>query len=238
LIDRAFVFCPKEELQREVISSLQFILRILKILHFKFKFVLSSSRREKQKEKEALSQLEEALKTCGVSYTRGKTSSERSGPAIEVRIEDGMGQEWTGSFIEINCRPKSVKEEIISLSLFNSLERGIALLLENKGGEIPLWLAPVQVELLGVEEEAYAKEVFAFLQKAGVRVELDLRGEKLAKRMHEALRKKTPWLVLVGEREKNSKLISIRSCNSSETEEINVDGFIQKVMTKTQEELA
>ncbi len=228
--DLAHVFCTSDDLFNICISSLQIIWKMLKILDFKFRVVICLSRGTHKRERDANRLLEEALRVQGMPYTVEERSRRYSGPTVEVRIQDGMGQEWAGPFVGVDCR-QLVQEEIVVFSLFNSLERCIALLLEQGDGELPLWLAPEQVRVVGVKENEYATEISQLLHEAGIRSTLDIRGDKLAKRLHEALSRKIPWLVVVGERERKDQLITVRSFSSSEPEEMNVESFIQRILT-------
>lgn len=136
-IDRAHLFCAAEELFNICISSLQIIWKMLKILHFKFRVVICLPRGMDKRQRDAKQLLEEVLCTEGVPYTVEESSRKLSGPVVEMRIKDGMGQEWAGPFVGIDCR-QLVQEEVVVFSLFNSLERCIALLLEQSDGELPL----------------------------------------------------------------------------------------------------
>jgi len=228
LIDHAHIFCEARDLLKESISCLQFIVKILKILQFKFRLVLCSSCKDEQREKEGTLLLERALHVIGDVYTVEK----RKGPAVEIFIQDGMGQEWKAAFVKIDCR--LAKEEIILFSLLNPLERLIALLLENREGHLPLWLAPEQARVFGVKENEYAQGILDLLQRAGLRATLDIRGEKLATRLHEALQRKIPWLVVVGQQERERRLVTVRACLSGSTEEMPIESFIEQLHKEQQ----
>lgn len=228
LVDRAHVFCTADDLLNECISSLQIICKILKILDFKFQFVFCSPLGKRECETRASGILEEAVQQCGVPYSIENCPRGCHNPAVEFRIKDGMGQEWVGPFVEIDCRGE-VAEKIVTLSLFNSIERFCALLLENCEGDLPFWLIPQQVRIIGVKEPEYAEEIYELLKEAGLRAVLDTREEKLAKRLHEALCHRTPWLIVVGEREKRDQFVTVRSFSLPDVQEMSVEDFIHKV---------
>lgn len=235
-IDRAHIFCAKDQLFNICISSLQIICKMIKILHFKFQFVLCFSCDEQSKEREARELLEKALVALSLPFTTEEHSVAQWGPRVEVRIQDAMGQGWTGPFVGIDSR-RLVPEEILVFSFFNSLERLIALLLENSERELPLWLAPEQVRVVGVKEDEYAMEIFELLKEAGLRATLDTRAEKLAKRLHEAFSKKIPWLLVLGERERRDQLVTVRSFSSPDSEEMSIESFIQRLLNSNEQEL-
>ncbi|MFI5334505.1 MAG: His/Gly/Thr/Pro-type tRNA ligase C-terminal domain-containing protein [Chlamydiales bacterium] len=223
VVDRAHLFCSRSDLLKESISCLQFIVRIFKILQFKFRLVLCSSGEGEQREKEVTFSLEKALHHLGHVYTIEK----RRETAIELFVQDGMGQEWKTAFFKVDRRLP--KEEILLFSLFNPMEKLIALLLEDGEGYLPLWLAPEQVRVIGVKEDEYTQEVMDLLLRKGIRSAKDIRGEKLAVRLHEAMQRKIPWLLVVGEQEKEQKLVTARATRSGDIEKMPIENFVQNL---------
>ena len=116
--------------------------------------------------------------------------------------------------------------------IFGSIERFIGILIEHFAGAFPLWLAPVQMNVIPVNNEyhlEYAKEVFAKLNEAGFRAELDERNEKLSYKMRESQTKKIPFTLVLGDKEKDSKTITYRIHGSNESITMDLDEFISKV---------
>ncbi|MBI2743431.1 MAG: hypothetical protein HYX48_05890 [Chlamydiales bacterium] len=227
-VDRAHIFCGKDQLLNICISSLQIICKMLKILHFKSRFLLRFSCDEQSGEGDARRLLEEAMRALSIPFDVEESLKNETGPTVEVRIQDGMGQEWVGPFVGIDCRGL-LTEATLVFSFFNSLERLIALVLENCAGELPLWLAPEQVRVIGVKEDEYAMEIFQLLREAGLEATLDTKDEKLAKRLHGAFSRKIPWVVVLGERERRAQLITVRSFSPENTEEMSIETFIQRL---------
>ena len=121
---------------------------------------------------------------------------------------------------------------VIHRAILGSIDRFIALLLEETKGALPLWLAPVSINVIPVNNEyhlEYAKEVFAKLNEAGFRAELDERNEKLSYKMRESQTKKIPFTLVLGDKEKDSKTITYRIHGSNESITMDLDEFISKV---------
>ena len=118
---------------------------------------------------------------------------------------------------------------VLHRAIFGSLDRTIAFYLEETKGYLPAWLAPVQVQVIPVNSEyhlEYAEEVYNNLKKAGFRVSLDSRNEKLGYKLREAVIKKTPYMLILGQKEVDAKTISYRRADSEETITISYDEFV------------
>lgn len=209
----------EKEVIDEVIYCLQFIVQMFRIFDFEAYWYLveSSANRES-------SQLAEALEKEGLSYIR--ESHPGLLPRIEGRFTDPLGRQWNGPSIElfpVTGSKGSGPMKCVAVSLFTSMERFLALLLERNKGEFPLWLAPEQIRILAVGEKTleYAKAVQAKCQEAGFRAEIDLRNEKLALKVHEADKEKVPYLLIMGEKEKQQQKVTVRSS------ERRGEGFLQ-----------
>ena len=139
--DRAYLFCPDEKLLEECISSLQFILKIPKILGFEYDIVLSVSGQGTKKERsKGVSLFQQALETVGVSYTIVREAGARALVSIDVRIADALGRKWVGPFLRIPEKGIPIgpagKSCMLIRSMYGSLERVTALLLERKGSSV------------------------------------------------------------------------------------------------------
>ena len=122
---------------------------------------------------------------------------------------------------------------VLHRAIFGSLDRFIAYYLEERKGLFPLWLAPVQVNVIPVNNEyhlEYATKLFEELKKAGIRAELDDREEKLGYKMRESVIKKKNYAVIIGNQELESNTVSYRKCGSTETSTMNKDEFIQMIL--------
>lgn len=238
-IDRAHIFCEEGEVQDKCISSLQFIVKILKILRFKFELVLCASGETDPLYKKGETALQEALIACDLKWLSKRSAVSHAGPRIEVRIEDALGLKWPASFLEVACKETArlrIKKTLLVRSLYGSLERFIALLLEESEGALPFLFAPEQVRVLsvGVKQEGYAAQVCETLRKAGFRASFDSRREeKLGMRLHEGLKEKIPYLAVIGEREEQQKLVTVRAFPKVEGEAIDLEEWIVNLKTES-----
>jgi threonyl-tRNA synthetase len=126
---------------------------------------------------------------------------------------------------------------VLHRAILGSLDRFMAYILEETKGNLPLWLAPVQVKVLPVknddgELEAYAKEVFDYLNNADIRVELDDRSEKLGYRMREGQLQKVPYILVLGNNERNERTVTFRLHGQQESTTIGLEEFLNKIKTE------
>ncbi len=197
-VDRAYFHYKLENLEEVLISSLQSIVKILKMLSFDFEVVLRFKNGKILKNAFDKS----GLKVSSVREERGFSDQ------IEFRIADVLGRWWQGPLIQVDS-----KEQIVMCSLFYSLERFIALLLEKGEGSLPLFLEPEQARILGTDEDVVA-DLAQFLSEKGVRFTADLRKEKLSLKMHDALRERVPFSIVVGKEIMNQ--LSVRALAQKE----------------------
>ena len=116
---------------------------------------------------------------------------------------------------------------ILHRTIFGSIERFLGILIEHFAGKFPLWLAPVQVQLIPVSDahDAFTKEIAAKLEEAGIRVEIDFRDEKIGYRIREAQMQKIPYMLVIGDKEVESGRLSIRNRDTGEQETLKIDEF-------------
>ncbi|MBA3722952.1 MAG: hypothetical protein H0W88_11225 [Parachlamydiaceae bacterium] len=222
--DLITVFCTEQQLDQELIYSLQFIEQIVTIFDFEVQWVLVTSEHKNVKgwhERNAIERLKEVLSRFKITYL-SEGSNSISPPRIEVRWIDSLGREWGGPSVEIMGIAKEYLTDLesgkkVPLVLarrgFGSLERFIALLIEKWKGSFPLWMAPEQVRILSVGEpgKALAQSVYDRCIQEGYRVTLDSREEKLGVKVHAAEKEKVPYLVIVGDREAQQERVSVRA---------------------------
>ena len=227
--DRAYLSCSAEKLLEETISSLQFILKIPKILGFEFEIALSVSSAGNQKERQkAVNVFSQALQELQLEYTLQKDHRSGVHACIELRILDALGRRWRGPHLSYSgISVPNQKESVLIRSAFGSMERLVGLMLEHTGGQIPFWLAPEQVRILlvGEKSSAWADEVCRGLRDQGVRVTTQSGPELLKTRMYCALREKVPLIVLIGEREEKTKSLTIRRSVENEEKNITIEEF-------------
>ena len=248
------IFCRPDQIESEVKGVIDLILDVYKDFGFKdFKFRLSL-RDTKNVDKyfgndELWEKSENALRTIlkntGHEYYEAEGEAAFYGPKIDVQVRSAIGHDETLSTVQldyqlperfeleyINEDNEKVRPVVIHRAILGSLDRFIAFLLEETKGYLPLWLAPHQVNIIPVNNNyhlEYAKEVEELLRKNGIRVNLDDREEKVGYKMREAIMSKYPYILVLGDNEKQNKTITYRTSQSEEKVTLSLDEFANKV---------
>ena len=248
------IFCRPDQIEAEVKGVIDLILDVYKDFGFKdYKFRLSLrdvNNQEKYFGNDELwtkseNALRNILKNTGALYYEAEGEAAFYGPKIDVQVKSAIGHDVTLSTIQldyqlperfeleyINEEGEKVRPVVIHRAILGSLDRFIAFLLEETKGVLPLWLAPVQVNIIPVNNEyhlEYAKEIRDLLVRNHIRVNLDDRNEKLGYKLREAVMKKTLYNVVLGDKEINSKEISYRMYGSSETITVSQSDFVKLI---------
>ncbi|MFN6068450.1 MAG: threonine--tRNA ligase [Pseudanabaena sp.] len=247
--DDAHIFCTEEQIESEILGVLNLAELILSTFGFENYEINLSTRPEKyvgsdaiwEKSTEALKQ---ALNHKGWNYVVDEGGGAFYGPKIDIKIEDAIGRRWQCSTIQLDFNlPDRFEMEyvgedgvrhqpiMIHRALFGSVERFIGVLIENYAGDFPLWLAPVQARLIAVSDGqmAYAEEVATKMKAAGLRVQLDYSGDRMAKQIRKAELEKVPVMAVIGAKEVEAGTLSIRSRKNGELGAISVDEAISKM---------
>lgn len=253
--DDAHIFCTEEQIESEIIGVLNLAELILSTFGFENYEINLSTRPEKyvgsdaiwEKSTEALKQ---ALNHKGWNYVVDEGGGAFYGPKIDIKIEDAIGRRWQCSTIQLDFNlPDRFQMEyvgedgarhqpiMIHRALFGSVERFIGVLIENYAGDFPLWLAPVQARLIAVSDGqiAYAEEVVTKMKAAGLRVQLDHSGDRMAKQIRKAEMEKVPVMAVIGAKEVEAGTLSIRSRKHGELGAISVDEVISKMQAAISE---
>ena len=188
--------------------------------------------------------LREVLNELHLDYTEEIGEAAFYGPKLDVNVKPAVGAEYTLSTCQLDfCLPakfnlvyvdKDNQERtpvVIHRAILGSLDRFMAYLIEETMGNFPLWLAPVQVKVLPISDKFmdYAEKVNDALEDAGIRAELDRRGEKIGYKIREAQQQKVPYMVIVGQKEAESGTLSIRNRAGEETHDVAEDAFIAQL---------
>ena len=234
--DDAHIFCTEDQLKAECIKLNDLILDIYKDFGFEEVQIKLATRPEKRVGADevwdrAEAALKDAMKAAGVAYTLNEGEGAFYGPKLEYTLRDAIGRDWQCGTVQVDLNmPERLGAfyigadgekhvpVMIHRAIFGSLERFTGILIENYAGHLPLWLAPVQAVVATVVSDAddYAREVAAALHQAGLRIETDLRNEKINYKVREHSVTKTPVLLVVGKREAEERTVSIRRLGSSE----------------------
>ncbi len=218
------------------ISSLQFIKKIIKIFDLNHEWVLRTYWPQEVSKKQWQTQvdlLKSAAKQCEIDFDLDKESSplpledefKCSFPRLEMCIYDALGRRWPISLLGF---ANVGKKELLSLTPLVSLERFIALLLEQNSGQIPCFLLPEQVRIipLSKENEKCALDARLTLTSHYLFSHVDTREEKLAKKIELAVQHQVPYIMLLGNKEEQSGLVAVRQLNEAKTSEMKLDDFI------------
>ncbi|MGQ9692683.1 MAG: threonine--tRNA ligase [Thermaceae bacterium] len=230
--DDAHIFCTPEEVKAEFLGVLDLVLHVFRTLGLKdFRARIGtrdgSGKYVGEEAKWALAerQIQEAAQEAGLSYTVEPGDAAFYGPKLDFVVKDALGREWQLGTIQVDYNlPERFgltyvgkdgtehRPVMIHRAPFGSLERFIGILIEHFAGDFPLWLSPVQAVVIPVSEkqEDYAKEVLAKLKEAGLRAEADPRPERMQARIRDAELSKIPYVLVVGEKERESGMVSVR----------------------------
>jgi threonyl-tRNA synthetase len=228
--DDAHLYCRPDQLQDEITALLQLVLEWYKTFTLEPSFKLST-RPEKflgtiEQWDAAERALHEALRANGLAYALNPGDGAFYGPKIDVDVDDVLGRRWQIATVQVDLTmlPERFQLEYIDAdgqpkrpvaihrAIFGSYERFVGILTEHFAGAFPTWLAPVQARVLPISQkhEDYAREVFEQLRTARIRAELDNRNEKLGYRIRDAQLRKVPYMLVVGERERQQGAVSLR----------------------------
>ena len=246
------IFCTPEQIESEFKGVVDLILEVYKEMNIKdFKFELALRDPEDKVKfypddkmwNDAESALRKILDDIGIPYEEKIGDAAFYGPKLDVQVRPAVGNEFSLSTCQIDfCLPMKFNltyvdkdgerktPVVLHRAVFGSLDRTIAYYLEETKGNLPLWLAPVQVNVIPVNNEyhlEYAKEFSDKLTDLGYRVNLDDRNEKLSYKMRESQIKKIPLTLILGDREKESKTISYRKYSSQDTTTVSQEEFLE-----------
>lgn len=246
--DDAHLFMLPSQIKDEIVGIMNLIDRIYKVFGFNYRVELSTkpenSLGTEEQWDEATKALEEALAVSGKEYKLNPGDGAFYGPKIDFHIEDAIGRTWQCATIQLDFQlPERFDLEYIDQdnerkrpvmvhrTVFGSIERFLGILIEHFAGKFPLWLSPVQVKIIPVSEKTndYAEEVFFALKKAGIRAELDLRNEKMGAKIREAQLQKINYMLILGEKEKNTSTISVRTRSSENINDLQIEDFINSL---------
>ena len=218
--DDAHIFMLPEQIKDEIVGVARFIDDVYNMFGFKYHIELSTRPEDSMGTDEEWEMAEDALRSAmeelGVPYVVNEGDGAFYGPKLDFHLEDSIGRTWQCGTIQLDLQmpqrfdltyvgPDNEKHRPIMIHrvIFGSIERFIGILTEHCAGKFPLWLAPVQVKLLTVTEKfaPYAEEVAKKLEEAGLRVELDIRNEKIGYKLREARNERVSYIGVIGERE-------------------------------------
>ena len=250
--DDAHIFCREEQIGPEIAGVCRMIREVYKTFGFPECKVFLSTRPERKVGSDEIwdraeAALEQAVKENGLSYTVNQGDGAFYGPKIDFIVQDALKRDWQLGTIQLdfnmperfglefkNSEGGVSRPVMIHRAVLGSLERFMGILIEHYGGAFPLWLSPMQVSVIPVSQahEEYAKEVFKTLNEAGLRVEVQAPDETLGARIRKAQNEKIPYMLVVGEKEIQSKKVAVRSRLKGDLGAISLDEFLNKVKSE------
>ncbi len=248
--DDAHIYMTEEQLENEIINLMKFIDRIYSVFNLTYTIELSTRPPEKyigaleiwEKSEETLAN---ACQKIGKEYTINPGDGAFYGPKLDFIVRDSLGRKWQCGTIQLDMNlperfdlyyiaPDGSKKRPIMIHrvIYGALERFIGILIEHYAGAFPLWLAPVQVVVVPVNNEYhlnYAKELEELLKANDFRVMIDDRDEKVSYKTREWQMKKVPYVLFIGDQETDSDTVSFRKYGTNETENIGKASFVDKL---------
>ena len=249
--DDAHIFCRPDQLKEEFAKVIDLVMHVLNSLNFP-EFTAQVSLRDPENPdkyigndedwENAEREIQEVAEEKGLETVVELGEAAFYGPKLDFMVKDALGRSWQMGTIQVDYSlPERFEIEyvgsdnqkhrpvMIHRAPFGSMERFIGILIENTGGNFPLWLAPEQIVILPISEKyhAYAQEVFLELQEMDIRGSIDERDEKIGKKIRDAEVKKVPFMLIVGEKEQEGRLLSIREHGKGDLGQMPLREFVE-----------
>ncbi len=254
--DDAHIFCMPEQLDDEIVEILNMTLFMLRTFGFSKYDIYLSTRPEKYVGTDehwelATGALKKALEKMNLSYEIDPGEGVFYGPKIDIKIRDCLDRSWQCSTIQVDFNlperfdVKYVGEDgemhspiMVHRALLGSLERFFGVMIEHYAGAFPIWLSPIQARVMTITDRhnEWAQKVYEALLDKGIRADLDIRNEKLGKKVRDAQMEKIPYMLVVGDKEVADSTVSPRTRRGETLEAMTVDSFIELLKSEAQKE--
>jgi threonyl-tRNA synthetase len=248
-IDDAHIFCREEQLEEEMLKIFRFTMKFLNTFGFSEYEIYLATKPEKYVGRDeiwekATNTLKLALEKTGSGYKVDSGGGAFYGPKVDIKVKDSIGRLWQCSTIqfdfnlperfEINFRDESGRDKrvvMIHRALLGSLERFFGILIENYGGAFPVWLSPVQAKILTItnKQDDYAVSLSKKLEDFNIRVENDLRNEKIGAKVRDATLEKVPYMIIIGEKEVKENKITVRKRTGEDLGSMEFSKFLSLI---------
>jgi len=256
--DDAHIFCREEQIEDEILKVLEFTIFLLRVFGFEHYDIYLSTRPEKyvgspENWERSTNALKRALEMRGLSYVIDSGEGVFYGPKIDIKVKDSLNRPWQCSTIQVDFNNperfdmtyrggdgKEHRPIMIHRALMGSLERFFGILIEHYAGLFPLWLAPVQVELLPIADRhvSYAVTLSETLRSEGIRTEVNADNEKIGYKIRSATIRKVPYLVIIGDKEMAEEKVSIRKRSGENIGPFSRDEFIGFVTSQVRDKVS
>ena len=255
--DDAHIFMTPEQVRDEIKGVVKLINEVYSLFGFKYHVELSTRPEDSMGSDEdwdmATEALRGALDDLGLPYVVNEGDGAFYGPKIDFHLEDSIGRTWQCGTIQLDfqlplrfnleytgAEGEKHRPIMIHRVIFGSIERFIGILIEHFAGAFPTWLAPVQVKVLPISDKYmdYAQKVLDELNNSGVRAEIDTRAEKIGYKIREAQMKKIPYMLVVGAKEEEDGLVSVRSRFEGDEGQKSLTDFLAAIKMEIQAKTA
>lgn len=252
--DDAHLFTLPSQVKEELIGVIELADYIYNVFGFKYHIELSTRPEDSMGTDEqwevATNGLIEALEEKNIDYILNEGDGAFYGPKIDFQLEDAIGRTWQCGTIQLDFQMpekfdmsyidkdnEKKRPVMIHRTIYGSMERFMGILIEHYAGKFPVWLAPVQATILPISDKFndYAYELKKEMKDKGMRVEIDDRAEKIGYKIREARMKRIPYMLVVGEKEVEDKLVSVRKRDEGDQGQVKLDDFMENMMSEIKE---
>ena len=247
--DDAHLYMLPSQVKDEIKKTIDLADYIYDVFGFKYNIELSTRPENSMGSQEqwdlATESLREALEEKGIKYKLNEGDGAFYGPKIDFHLEDAIGRTWQCGTIQLDFQMperfdltyidkdnEKKRPVMVHRTILGSMERFMGILIEHYAGKFPVWLAPVQATILPISDKFndYAYEVKKTMEDKGIRVEVDDRAEKIGYKIREAQMQKIPYSLIVGEKEVEERLLSIRKRDDGDMGQMGIDAFLEKIV--------
>ncbi len=245
--DDAHIFCSEKDVTAEIKSTLDLALEMFNDFGFSDYVIYLSTKPDKAiGEDDVWEKAESSIKSAldGIEYKVDEKGGAFYGPKIDIKVKDAIGREWQLTTIQIDFNlaerfdityidkeGNKKRPILIHRALLGSIERFMGVLLEYHAGYLPLWLTPIQAQILPISDKhiEHADKVYRELREKGVRVKINKEAETLGKKIRNGEISRIPYLIVIGDKEIEDDVINVRDTRENKEEVMNVEEFIKKI---------
>jgi threonyl-tRNA synthetase len=247
--DDAHIYCLPSQIKNEIKGVIDLADYIYSVFGFKYRVELSTRPENSMGSEEqwnlATDSLREVLEEKGIDFIINEGDGAFYGPKIDFHLEDAIGRTWQCGTIQLDFQMperfdlsyidkdnEKKRPVMVHRTILGSMERFMGILIEHYAGRFPVWLAPVQVSILPISDKFndYAYELREEMKSKGIRVEIDDRAEKIGYKIREAQLKRVPYMLVVGEKEVEDRLVSVRNRDQGDLGQMAVDSFVERLL--------
>ncbi|MBT3297820.1 threonine--tRNA ligase [archaeon] len=252
--DDAHIFCTEDQVEDEVSKIIDIVIEMFKTFSLEFDHIELSTRPEKRIGEDRIWDLAEnalanVLKKRNIEYKVNEGDGAFYGPKIDFHLKDSLSRSWQCSTIQLDMalperfdleyidKDGSAKRPImLHRVVYGAIERFIGIMFEHLNGKLPLWISPVQVKVLTINDShiPFAKEIAKDMEKVGLRIELDDRTESMGKKVREAQLGKVNYIVTIGDKELENKTLAVRNRAGETKFKVNPKEFIKELVEEVE----